>query len=136
MSDWIDFKELRAKLDFEQVLRHYGVEVKRKGDQHQGFCPLPNHNGKKKSPSFSANLKRGIFQCFGCGAKGNMLEFAALMTNVSLEDGAAFRGVALELQQRFCPNSGSAPKKAAAKARCGRTSRPAWCAARVPLAPR
>lgn len=30
MSKWIDFKELRAKLDFEKVLRHYGVEVKRK----------------------------------------------------------------------------------------------------------
>ena len=41
MKTWIDFKALRAKLDFEQVLRHYGVEVKRKGNQHQGFCPLP-----------------------------------------------------------------------------------------------
>ena len=64
MNTWIDFKTLRSKLDFEQVLRHYGVEVKRKGEQHHGFCPLPNHQGKKNSPSFSANLERGIFQCF------------------------------------------------------------------------
>lgn len=110
MSGWINFKELRAKLDFEQVLRHYGVEAKRKGDQHHGFCPLPNHQGKKNSPSFSANLKRGIFQCFGCGAKGNILEFAAMMEKVSLGDGAAFRGVALALQDRFCPEPGGAPK--------------------------
>ena len=102
MSAWIDFKELRQKLDFEQVLRHYGVEVKRKGNQHVGFCPLPNHNGKKNSPSFSANLERGIFQCFGCGAKGNLLEFAALMANVDPKDGAAFRKVAVELQKQFC----------------------------------
>ncbi|HLX70513.1 MAG TPA: CHC2 zinc finger domain-containing protein, partial [Verrucomicrobiae bacterium] len=87
MSGWIDFKALRAKLDFEQMLRHYGVEVKRKGKQHHGFCPLPNHNGKKNSPSFSANLERGIFQCFGCGAKGNSLEFAALMEKVDPKDG-------------------------------------------------
>lgn len=59
MTGWINFKELRAKLDFEEVLRHYGVEIKRKGDQHQGFCPLPTHQGKKSSPSFSANLARG-----------------------------------------------------------------------------
>ena len=29
---------------------HYGVEVKRKGNQHQGFCPLPTHKGKRRSP--------------------------------------------------------------------------------------
>ena len=30
-KNWIDFKALRARLDFEQVLQHYNVEVKRKG---------------------------------------------------------------------------------------------------------
>lgn len=100
---WIDFKALRAKLDFEQVLRHYNVEVRRKGNQHHGYCPLPNHNGKRNSPSFSANLERGIFQCFGCAAKGNVLEFAALMEKANLKDGKALRKIAAELQKRFCP---------------------------------
>lgn len=109
-THWIDFKVLRAKLDFEQVLRHYNIEVKRKGDQHHGFCPLPNHNGRKNSASFSAHLGRGIFQCFGCGAKGNVLDFAALMENVDPRDGAALREIALKLQQRFCPElRGDAP---------------------------
>jgi DNA primase len=105
MSNWVNFKELRANLDSEQVLRHYGVEVKRKGNQHHGYCPLPGHQGKRNSPSFSVNLEKGIFQCFGCGAKGNILEFAALMEKVSLADGAALRKVALGLQQRFCIGS-------------------------------
>ncbi|MGD0206156.1 MAG: CHC2 zinc finger domain-containing protein [Verrucomicrobiota bacterium] len=109
MNTWIDFKELRSKLDFEQVLRHYGVEVKRKGNQHHGYCPLPNHNGKKNSPSFSANLERGIFQCFGCGAKGNVLEFAAMMEKADPKDGTALHKVAVELQQRFCPELGGKP---------------------------
>jgi DNA primase len=111
MTTWIDFKELRAKLDFEQVLRHYHVEVKRKGDQHHGYCPLPNHQGVKNSPSFSANLKRGIFQCFGCGAKGNLLEFAVLMERNDPKDGVALRRVGLELQNRFCLELGDAPKQ-------------------------
>ena len=110
MTAWIDFKELRAKLDFEKVLRHYGVEVKRKGTQHHGYCPLPNHKGKKNSPSFSANLERGIFQCFGCGGKGNVLDFAALMENADPKDGAALRKVAAGLQKRFCLESETAPK--------------------------
>src|SRR5581483_3355548 len=107
MSAWINFKELRAKLKFEAVLQQYGVEVKRKGNQHHGYCPLPNHNGKRNSPSFSAELERGIFQCFGCGAKGNILEFAVLMENKSVEDGAALRAVAVALKERFHVQVGS-----------------------------
>src|SRR5579862_5307441 len=118
MSGWIDFKALRAKLDFEQMLRHYGVEVKRKGKQHHGFCPLPNHNGKKNSPSFSANLERGIFQCFGCDAKGNSLEFAALIEKVDPKDGAALPKIAADSQRRFWPKLGdTSPETKKAPAR-------------------
>jgi DNA primase len=110
-KNWIDFKALRAGLDFAQVIEHYGVEVKRKGDQHMGYCPLPNHNGKRNSPSFSANLKKGIFQCFGCGARGNVLDFAALMEKADPKDGVALRDVAIKLQERFCPESGDTAGK-------------------------
>ena len=102
-KNWIDFKALRKQLDFAQVLKHYGVEVKAKGTQHHGFCPLPNHNGKGNSPSFSANLEKGIFQCFGCGAKGNVLEFAALMEKADPQDGSALLAIASKLQKQFCP---------------------------------
>src|ERR1043166_7526323 len=101
MPSWIDFKELRSKLSFENVLVHYGVEVKRRGEQHLGFCPLPGHTGNRKSPSFSANLERGIFHCFGCQAKGNVLDFAVLMDGGSKEDPADVRRTALALQERF-----------------------------------
>ncbi|MEQ1842983.1 MAG: CHC2 zinc finger domain-containing protein, partial [Verrucomicrobiales bacterium] len=111
MKTWIDFKELRSKLDTETVLTHYSVEIKRKGDQHMGFCPLPGHGGSRKSPSFSANLSKGIFHCFGCGAKGNLLDFAALMEKIDPTDGAGLRKVALELQEKFCPETGRAPVK-------------------------
>jgi DNA primase len=115
MTTWINFKELRARLDFEKILKHYGVEVKRKGNQHHGYCPLPNHNGKKNSPSFSASLEKGIFQCFGCGAKGNALEFAAMMEKADPKDGTALREVALGLQKRFCPEIENAPKPKSAQ---------------------
>jgi DNA primase len=113
MSNWIDFKALRAALDFEQVLKHYGVEVKRKRSQHMGFCPLPNHGGKRKSQSFSANLERGIFQCFGCGAKGNVIEFAAYMENLDPTDGSQLRKAAIALRDRFAPGTGATKPDAA-----------------------
>ena len=92
------------KLRFEQVLRYYGIEINRKGDQHTGRCPLPDHGGNRDSPTFSVNLERNIFQCFGCKARGNVLEFAVLMEKVSLSDGRAFRDVALKLHREFFPD--------------------------------
>src|SRR5438093_11163709 len=116
MATWIDFKKLRQSLSFEAVLRHYGVELKIRDKQHHGFCPLPNHKGKRNSPSFSANLEKGIFQCFGCGAKGNVLEFAAMMENVDPKNGTELHKVAVKLQERFCPaNAQSAPSPASPK---------------------
>lgn len=103
MSTWVDFKALKEQLKFADILRHYKVEIKAKGNQHHGFCPLPNHEGNRKSPSFSANLQRGIFQCFGCGAKGNLVEFAALMENINPASRSEFHALAVRLQNRFCP---------------------------------
>lgn len=125
MPTWIDFNELRSKLKFEPLLRFYQVEVRRKGEQHQGFCPLPNHRTRDRASPFSANLERGIFQCFGCGAKGNALDFALLMEKVDIEDGRAVRKVALKLRRellrdvmpvnskRFAPKA-PAPRQASA----------------------
>ena len=111
MSIWVDFKELRNRLTFDRVFGYYQVEIKRKKNgQHQGPCPLPNHAGNKRSPSFSANLERGIFQCFDCKAHGNVLEFAALMEGIDPDDGAALRRVALQLEDELCPKLAAIPK--------------------------
>jgi DNA primase len=109
MNNWVDFKKLRKQLDFADVLRHYGVDPKLSGDQHHGFCPLPNHNGKRNSPSFSANIKKGIWQCFGCGEKGNILDFAVLMERANPESGEDVQRVASALKEQFL--GGSPPSK-------------------------
>ena len=101
-SIWIDFKELRTQLDFERVLRHYNVEVKPKGDnQVGGFCLLPDHQGNRKTASFSMNLERKIFNCFGCGGSGNVIDFAVLMEGHDKSDGKRFREVAEMLHNEF-----------------------------------
>jgi DNA primase len=103
-SQWINFKELRAKLDFAAVLKHYGVELKARGkDQQYGFCPLPDHQSQsqKRSRSFSAHLGRKIWHCFGCGKGGNALDFAIYMEGKSPKSNQDVREVALMLAERF-----------------------------------
>lgn len=109
-TNWVDFKELRAKLRFAEVLKHFGVELKIRGERATGFCPLPNHpkhEGKKRTPSFSAHLGKGLFNCFGCHSSGNALEFATMMSGSDPNDSTALREVALNLQRQFFGSNGN-----------------------------
>jgi DNA primase len=115
--EWVNYKSLRAELSFIEILHHYGVELKERGEQWQGFCPLPTHEGKRQSPSYSANVGRGIWQCFGCGAKGNLIEFAARMEGLNPDDPADFRKAALLLQKMFVGKDGREREKPKAFAR-------------------
>jgi DNA primase len=100
-AGWIDFKQLRSTLKFQDVLEHYHVSVKPKGDRATGFCPLPTHQGKRNSPSFSVDLTRGIWQCFGCHAKGNVLDFACRMEGFNPDDPKELRKAALTIRDVF-----------------------------------
>src|SRR5947199_9388850 len=121
---WIDFKTLREKLDFSQVLAYYKGQYKRKGDRATAFCPLPGHRGRRRSPSFSADLKRGLFQCFGCGEKGNVLEFACLMEQVDPQNSKEFHRVAAELEERFVGPPGKPDGQAREQRRDARPAPP------------
>lgn len=112
---WINFKELRTRLRFDDILRHYKVEIQKDGAQHKGPCPFPGHTKSRNAPTFSANLERGIFRCFSCGAQGNLLEFAALMEGVDPKDGQALRTVAVKLQETFVPEGASRKTRPAAE---------------------
>lgn len=103
MATWVNFQELRDALDFKTLLTDYGVEFAVKGDQATAFCPLPAHQSRsgRKSRSFSVNLSKGIFQCFGCQAKGNVLEFGIRMEGLDPSDKTQFRRGALALQKRY-----------------------------------
>jgi DNA primase len=99
--EWVNYKALRSELSFIEILHHYGVELKERGEQWHGFCPLSTHEGKRQLPSFSANVGRGIWQCFGCGAKGNLIEFAARMEGLNPDNPNDARKAALLLQKTF-----------------------------------
>jgi DNA primase len=104
MGEWIDFKQLREKLDLGAVLKHYGVALKASpGGQHKSRCPLPTHPKDSTSLCFSANLKRKIWRCFGCNTSGNILDFAVRMEHGNPNNALDVRKVAIGLQQTFAP---------------------------------
>jgi DNA primase len=100
-TGWIDFKELRAKLRMPEVLEHYKVKLNVKGVRATGFCPLATHRGKRNSPSFSVDLDRGVWKCFGCGKQGNCFELALRLQGFNPDHRNELREGALKLRDVF-----------------------------------
>src|SRR3954449_11451379 len=72
-QQYIDFAFVKANASFEAVLAHYNLSATGAGKDRAVLCPF--HDEQK--PSCKIELKRKIFHCFGCGTKGNVLEFVA-----------------------------------------------------------
>jgi DNA primase len=127
-TKWIDFKALRDRLDALEVLNAYNVPVKVRGNQAQGFCPLPTHRqheGKKTSPSFSVNLRKGCFQCFSCSATGNLLDLACLLEGMNPRNPEDIRKTALILDERFPDRETPRPTSCPSRAKSKLTEKPA-----------
>ena len=61
-----------SKLKITNIAKSFGLEVDKKG---RCLCPFHEDN----NPSLGLNDEKNIFHCFGCGAKGDIVEFNRLM---------------------------------------------------------
>jgi DNA primase len=72
MTTQNDFKEtVRQQADILRVVGDY-VKLKKTGARnYSGLCPFHN----EKTPSFSVNIEKQYFHCFGCGQHGDVFRF-------------------------------------------------------------
>ena len=69
----------------EEVVGDF-VVLKKRGANYTGLCPFHN----EKTPSFSVNVAKGIYKCFGCGAGGDSLKFIIEHEKLSFPDAIRF----------------------------------------------
>lgn len=102
-TSWVDFTHVKQSARFEPILAHYGFETRGRGDEKAILCPFH----KETRPSCKVHFTKRVFHCFGCGAKGNLLEFVARI------EGGELRAAALKVAELcgFPP----APEKSAAE---------------------
>jgi DNA primase len=81
---YIDFAYVKANASFEKVLAHYHLTTTGRGAQRSLLCPFH----RERKASCKIELERRIFQCFGCGAKGNILDFVARLDDSDLRSAA------------------------------------------------
>lgn len=64
-------RRVREGNDLVDVIRSYGIELKRAGRNQKACCPFHN----EKTPSFNVNAEGQYFKCFGCGKSGDVFTF-------------------------------------------------------------
>ena len=72
-------------MDYVAFYQRYIKELRVTGRNATGLCPL--HEDSR--PSFSANLETGLWQCFGCGDKGNAAQFLAKVRGLTPAEASA-----------------------------------------------
>ena len=68
------FEDVKQQLNIRQVIEHYGIKVNR-----ANFFVCPFHNDHKPS----ASIKNDYFNCFVCGAGGDLITFTAKLHGLS-----------------------------------------------------
>ena len=77
-----EFKaNLLERVDIVSLISAH-VELKSRGSNYVGLCPFHN----EKTASFSVNSSRQFYYCFGCGAKGDAIQFLMDYFNLSFVD--------------------------------------------------
>ncbi len=72
----------------------YELALGNLGRERRGWAPgrCPFHKSKS-GKSFSASMTTGSFHCFGCGAKGSMIDFVMLRDHLTLKEACQALGV-------------------------------------------
>ena len=99
------FNEVKQQLNIRQVVEFYGFNVNRAG---QFICPF--HNDHKPS----ASIKNDYFNCFVCGAGGDLITFTAKLHGLSNYDACK------KLASDFNLNIGTEPQTQADRLRADR----------------
>lgn len=85
MAQWVSFDVIKEEVSFDALLERYGLmsgattKETKKGTELRLSCPFHEDS----TPSLSVNVWRGIFFCFSCRAKGDVIDFVALKEGIA-----------------------------------------------------
>lgn len=78
----MDLKEaVLARVDLAQLAGQY-TTLTRAGREWKGRCPFH----QEKTASFYVNSEKGVYHCYGCGAKGNTISFVMQSENLDFKE--------------------------------------------------
>jgi DNA primase len=93
-------ERIKEATDIVEIVSEHVQLTKRGGTNFFGPCPFHKEN----TPSFSVNVDRQIYHCFGCGVGGNVFKFLQEIDHISFVEAVHFlaqrSGISLPEQSR------------------------------------
>ena len=77
-----------GKPDARTEIEKY-TKLKKSGNNLQGLCPLHS----EKTPSFFLNEETQTCVCYGCGFRGDVIDFIMLLHKLSFKDALVYLGI-------------------------------------------
>jgi DNA primase len=75
-------ERIKKNVDLAALVKAKGIKLKKNGKSCFGLCPFhDDHN-----PSLSINPSTNLWQCFGCGAGGDVIRFVELFDQVDFKE--------------------------------------------------
>jgi DNA primase catalytic core len=73
---------IKHGVDLKALVEAKGINLKKNGKSFFGLCPFH----ADKNPSLSINPSKNLWQCFGCGAAGDVIRFVELFDQVDFKE--------------------------------------------------
>ena len=73
---------IKRDIDLIALVESKGIQLKKNGRGSVGLCPFHND----KTPSLSVNPAENLWQCFSCGAGGDVIRFVEMFDNVNFPE--------------------------------------------------
>ena len=118
MSNFVDFQELKARVNIADVLPLLGIVTKPFGAQLRACCPI--HKGRE-SRGFVVTPAKGLWYCFGGCGGGDMITLVAKMHGCDEKDAARFiaEGTGTSSGNRTVPGDRNSSPQPSAERRRG-----------------
>jgi DNA primase len=83
---WDDSASAEHRDKLTRVILADGVLLRPRGNEMVGLCPFH----EERTPSFSVNPKKGLYRCFGCDAKGDVISYLTTKNDMSFGEAMSF----------------------------------------------
>jgi DNA primase len=115
-----DIDAIKHGVELVSFMKARGIELHQVGENYRGLCPFHEDT----TPSLTVNPKENLWNCFGCGAGGDVIRFVELIRVEFDFNGKPSERLAAETEVRSQKSAGQKTEKQQLKKKRKRSAWP------------